>query len=384
MNGSADDGSLYGSAAIKQEVLVVKRILPFVVLGIVICAVIWQQDALKSLFNPDQQQNNRAGGRGSVPVKVITQPVEMTDNDRVFAAVGTGKARLSVALYPSVSDEVKEVLFEAQQAVKQGDVLVQLDDREEQLAAKLAEVRLKDAKSLLDRYEQAVKEGAVPESEVDSARADYEGAEVALDQAKLALEERQIIAPFDGVVGIPSVDPGDRVSPDTLITGLDDRAVLHIDFEVPEALAGALKNAQAEKQKITATTPAYPDEEFEGYISAQESRIDPARRTLMARASIVNKDDMLRPGMSFDTVWAIKGKPYATVPEISVQWGRDGSYVWLIRDGKAQQVKAKVVARKGGLVLMEGEINEGDAVVIEGLQRLRAGQVVEVLGESES
>lgn len=357
-----------------------KRILPFFVFGIIIALAVWQLDTIKSLFSSENQAG-RTVGRGSVAVKVITQPVEMTNNDRVFAAVGTGRARLSVALYPAVSEEVKEVLFEAQQEVQSGDVLVQLDDREEQLALKLAEVRLKDAKSLLDRYEKAVKEGAVPESEVDSARADYEGAQVALDQAKLAIEDRQIIAPFDGVVGIPSVDPGDRVGPDTLITGLDDRAVLHIDFEVPEALAGDLKNAQLEKQKITATTPAYPDEVFEGYISAQESRIDPARRTLMARASILNEEDMLRPGMSFDTVWAIKGKPYATVPEIAVQWGREGSYIWLIRDGKAHEVAAKVIARKAGLVLMEGDIKADDVVVIEGLQRLRAGQDVEVLGE---
>ena len=101
----------------------------------------------------------------------------------------------------------------------------------------------------------------------------------------------------------------------------------------------------------------------------------------MARASIINQDDMLRPGMSFDTVWEIKGKPYATVPEIAVQWGREGSYIWLIREGKAEQVAAKVVARKAGLVLMEGDIKETDVVVIEGLQRLRQGQDVEVLGE---
>lgn len=318
----------------------------------------------------------------SAAVKVITQPVEMTPNDRVFEAVGTGRARLSVQIYPAVSEEVTEVLFEAQQIVSKGDVLIQLDDREEKLAVRLAEVKLKDARRLLGRYEQALKEGGVPESEVDSARADFESAQVALDQAWLALEERQIKAPFDGVVGIPNIDPGDRVDLETLITGLDDRSILYVDFEVPEALAGALKNAQAEAQSITATTPAYTGRTFSGTISAQESRVNPQRRTLLARASLENEDDLLRPGMSFATRWEIPGQAYPTVPEISLQWGRQGSFVWIIRQQKAERVFARVIARKGGLVLLNGDIAEGENVVVEGLQRLRPGADVQILGTS--
>lgn len=101
--------------------------------------------------------------RGGVRVKVITAPVVMTQNDQVFEAVGTGRARLSADIYPAISEEVREVLFSAEQQVKKGDVLVQLDDRQEVLAVRLAKVRLKNAKSLLTRFEQAGKKGAVPE-----------------------------------------------------------------------------------------------------------------------------------------------------------------------------------------------------------------------------
>ncbi len=322
-------------------------------------------------------------GRGDIPVKVITQPVDITSNTRTFRAVGTGRARLSVEIYSSVAEEVTEVFFIAQQEVKKDDLLVQLDKREEELAVKLAEVRLKDAQSMLDRYELAVKAGGVPESEVDAARTDFEAAQVALEQAKLALEDRQIKAPFDGIVGIPGVDPGDRVDTGTMITGLDARDALYVDFEVPEALAGALQNTDEESLKITATTPAYLSLTFSGYISAQESRVDPQRRTLMARAIIENDDDLLRPGMSFETRWDIPGEDYATIPEIAVQWGRDGSFIWLIKDGVAQKVPAKVVARKAGRALVDGDVKGGEDVVVEGLQRLRPGQKVEVVGSTE-
>jgi RND family efflux transporter MFP subunit len=312
---------------------------------------------------------------------VITQKVAVTGNDRVFEAVGTGRARSSVEIYPAVSDEVTEVLFQTQERVSRGQLLVRLDDREELLAVRLAEVELKDARSLLERYEKAVKQGGVPESEVDSARATFEAAEVALDQARLELEKHQVKAPFDGVVGIPNVDPGDRVDPGRQITTLDDRAILHVEFEVPEVLAGAL--GEEGNAAVTATTPAHPGMTFDATVTAQGSRVDPRRRTLLVRADIENENDLLRPGMSFATRWAIAGERYPTAPEISLQWGRNGSFVWTIRDGKAERVAVRVVARSGGRILVEGELRERDVVVIEGLQRLRPGVAVEVLGERE-
>lgn len=313
-------------------------------------------------------------------VKVITQTIKFTANDRVFEAVGTGRAQFSASIHPAISDEVMEVLFESQQRVNKGDVLVQLDDREEHLAVKLAKVRLKNTKSLLNRYQKAVKNGAVPQSEVDEAQANYDSAGLELEQALLSLEERQIIAPFDGVVGIPNIDPGDRVTPDTMITGLDNRDIIYIHFEVPESLAGELQNALKEKQEITATTPSHNGITFNGMITAQESRLNPETRTIMARASIINDSDLLRPGMSFKTRWDIPGNKYATVPEISLQWGREGSFIWVIRDGLAKKIMTQVIARMAGAVLLEGDVQEGEEVVVEGVQRLRPDTNVEVIG----
>ena len=195
-----------------------------------------------------------------------------------------------------------------------------------------------------------------------------------------------ITAPFSGVVGISQVDVGDQISPQTMITSLDARDVLFVDFEVPEALAGKLLQAQQNKQTISATTPAYPAETFTGVITQQDSRLDTARRTLMARASIDNSDDRLRPGMSFETLWKIPGKDFVTVTEIAVQWGREGSFIWVIRDDQANgsvadKVPVKVVSRKAGRVLLDGDVKAGEAVVVEGLQRLRPGRRVEILNQ---
>ena len=330
-----------------------------------------------SSANEDSSNNPRE--RQSAPVKVITQSVLTTENNRIFEAVGTGRARLSVQIYPAVTDEVTEILFNAQDRVEKGQILIRLEDEEERLAVDLAQVQIEDARGLLGRYENAVLEGAVPESEVDSARADFKAAEVALKQARLAVAERQIRAPFDGIVGIPNVDIGERIGPDTMITSLDNRSLIYVDFEIPEALAGVINISSGDALNIVATTPAYPNQEFTGVIAAQESRIDPERRTMTVRAHIDNEQDLLRPGMSFDIVWTIPGQSYPTVPEIAVQWEREGSYVWLVKDGIAVKAPATIVARRDGNVLVEGAVQMNDTVVIEGVQRLRPDQAVEAL-----
>ncbi|WP_176736780.1 efflux RND transporter periplasmic adaptor subunit [Oligoflexus tunisiensis] len=313
-------------------------------------------------------------------ITVITEPIAITGNDRIFEAIGTGRARLSVQIYPAVSEAVQEVLFTAQGPVKKGEVLVRLDDREEKLALRRAEIELDAARRLLNRYEQAGRQGGVPKSEVDQARADFEAKRVARDQAQLDLELHSIIAPFDGVVGLPRIDPGDRVSPDTVITVLDDRHILYVDIEVPEALVSSLQGEQI----ITATTPAWPGLTFDAHISALESRIDPERRTMMVRANIVNEKDLLRPGMSFVTRWKIKGNEFPTVPEIALQWGREGAFIWVIRGDKAEKIPVRVIARTSGRVLVEGAVTNGDHVVVEGVQRLTPGSKVRMLGAGES
>ncbi|MGB1539585.1 MAG: efflux RND transporter periplasmic adaptor subunit [Rickettsiales bacterium] len=338
--------------------------------------VLWQWENVTGIWGGDAIIDGDHMQVDAHPVQVITAPAVFKQNDQTFTAVGTGRALQSVQIYAEAADEVTAIHFEAGQVVKTGDVLLQQDDREEKLAVELAKVELADAKSLLTRYEQAVKDGAVPQSEVDSARAAVAGAKVELAQAELALEKRKIIAPIDGVVGIPKVDVGDRIDSNTLITGLDNRSILHVDFEVPEKLAGVM----AKGQKITAITPPFPEQVFSGEVAALESRVDPETRTILTRADIYNKDDHLRPGMSFSTKLEIPGQTYPAVPEIAVQWGRDGAYVWVVRDSKVHMTPVRVVARRFGQVLVEGEITENEPVVVEGLQRLRDGRNVRMGG----
>lgn len=351
----------------------IKRLVYFLVLVLLIGAAYSVSQTL--LGNQSTNAPNQ-GSKGAAP-KVLVEVVKLESTASTFGAIATGWADKSAEVFAIVDEKVTQVLFKPQQKVNKGDLLVQQDDREEQLALRLAEVQLKNTKSLLDRYKQAVGKGAVPQTQVDSAQADYEAAQVAVDQAKLAISNHQVRAPFSGVVGITDIDPGQRIGPGLLIAGVDSREIIYVDFDVPEALVGQLNANNLDQIEVIASTPSVPGQEFKARVVALDSRLDAEKRSLRVRANIRNPDDVLRPGMSFSVQMAVKGQMLASVPEIALQWDREGSYVWMIRDGKADRENVRVADRRQGRVFLDGNIKEGEIVVVEGGLRLAEGVVVE-------
>ena len=316
-----------------------------------------------------------APGAPAAPPVIVANSVQARD-DVTLNVIGNGAAKQSVTLFPAVAGEVAEVNFRTGQSVKAGQVLVQLEDRTERLAAERAAARVEAAQSLLKRYEGTRGTGAVPESVVDDARTALRTAQIEHQQAVEAVRDRTVRAPFAGVVGLPGVEPGDRVSPDTAVATLDDQSTLRLDFQVPEAYLARLSSGQT----LTATTPAYPQRRFDGTIAEVDSRVDPGTRNVRVRATLPNADNLLRSGMSFQVQLPLSGQPLVAVPELALQWNRDGSFVWAVREGNAVQVPARSVRRSGGQVLIDGELRAGETVVVEGVQRLRAGRPVRVVG----
>ena len=228
------------------------------------------------------------------------------------------------------------------------------------------------AEGVANRYAQERVQG----KRFDQALAEMRATEIELAQAREALADRVVRAPFAGVVGMAAVETGDRVSADTALTTLDDRRSLLVDFQLPELYLARVQAAQA----VRATTPAWPDRVFEGRVSEIDSRIDPVTRTARVRATLPNTDDRLRPGMSFQLRVVLAGQTRVSVPELALQFDRDGPYVWAVREGNAQRVAARPLRRTGGRVLIDAELRAGEQVVVEGVQRLREGRPVRVIG----
>jgi membrane fusion protein, multidrug efflux system len=313
--------------------------------------------------------------RASPAVPVVLAPVGQGTNNVALDVLGSGMAARSVTLFPAAAGEVMELTVRAGQRVKADQVLLRLDDRQQRLAVDLAAAQLEAAQRLQARYEATRGTGAVPGSIIDEADSGVRLAEINLRQAREALADRTLRAPFAGVVGLAQVERGDRVATDTAITTLDDRRVLQVAFELPELYAARLRTGQA----LKVSNPAFGGREFAGHIAQIDSRVDATSRALRLRADIPNPDDLLRPGMSFQLQLTLPGQTYVAAPELALQWGREGSFVWAVREGKAVQVPVRLVRREEGRVLLEGTLQQGEQVVVEGVQRLCEGAAVEAL-----
>ncbi len=349
------------------------------VLGVTAVAAAIGALALAPDFFTDTPAANRSTPRAalSAAVPVLVEPVALQAERTRLEAVGTSRAIRSVTLHPAAAGEVIAVNFDADQRVTAGQVLVALDDRDARLTLELARVRVRDAERLLRRYEGTRGSGAVSPTLLDEARTALELARLERERAQLALDDRTIEAPFAGHVGLTEIDPGDRIDPTTLIASLDDRDELLVSFQVPEIFIDRL----AVGQPITVSTWAARGARAEGRIVAMDSRIDPVSRTFVVRARVPNPADRLRPGMSFRVTLELEGPPFPVVPEVAVQWGGDGSYVWTVDGNQARRVAVAIVQRREGRVLVDAVLADGTPVVVEGVQRMREGLEVRPAGE---
>ena len=311
-----------------------------------------------------------------IAVSVMTEPARLSDLRETLTSVGTARALKSVSVYAETSGRVTSVRIDADAAVGAGDLLLQLDDRDERLAVELASVKLADAERLVKRYTTVnARDANIPESQLDDARAAVDSARIALEQARVDLDRRRITAPFDGRVGITEIDEGDRIDTNTLVTTIDDRSTLLINFSVPEVYVDRVTRGTDVSVRLWDAS----DEAVLGKVVAVDSRIDVNSRAFIARAAINNEADKFRPGMAFEiSVNASRGA-FLSVPDVAVQWGADGAYVWVADEGRASRREVRLVKRLAGAILIEGDVSEGESVVMEGIQAVRAGVLLKPL-----
>jgi RND family efflux transporter MFP subunit len=259
--------------------------------------------------------------------------------------------------------------------VREGQALVELDARQERLALKLAEVRVAEAEQLLARYRRIEDTGALSESQIEAGETALAAAQIERDQAAVALALRTIRAPFSGHISFSDIDIGDSVTPQTVIAQLDQRARLFVDFAAPETVFNRLE----EGQTVDVSAFSDPETTIKARIAAVDSAIEQEQRSFQVRTVIDNSNDRYRPGMSFSVRFVDSGELRPSVPEAAVVWDGDGSAVFTVRDGEAERTPVTISSRRQGTVLLDGKIGRQTLVITEGVQKVRAGQSVEVI-----
>ena len=324
------------------------------------------------------RQGRGGGGFGGSPL-VVTAPVTFsTINDRL-AAIGTGQALSSVIVNPFASGRLVEIPVRSGSVVEAGTVLARLDSEAEEIAVDRARIALDDAEARLERVMALRSSNTVTAVQQTEAELAVGNARLQLREAELALDRRSIVAPISGIVGILPVSVGNYVTAQTEIATIDDRSEILVDFWVPERFATAIEIGA----ELTATPVARRDETFKGVVSSIDNRVDPESRTLRVQGRIDNPDDALRAGMSFQVEMRFPGDTYPAVDPLAVQWSAEGAYIWSVTDGRAARVPVRIIQRNTDSVLVEAEIAEGQQVVTEGVHAVREGGEVQIARQND-
>lgn len=299
-------------------------------------------------------------------IDTITQHVE---------AVGTLRAKQSIEIKANASGQITGIRFEAGEQVERGEILVTLDREIEEANAAEARAMLQDAETQYERARQLLANRTVAQAQVDALNAAFAAARARLAAAERRLRDRQIRAPFAGVVGLREVDLGARINEDTVVTTLDDLSAVELEFSVPGIFYGRIRQGQT----VAATTASFPDKIFEGRIASIDTRIDPIARSFRVRAELPNPDNTLPAGLFMVVRVTVGSRPNAVIiPEEAVMAEGRSTYVFRVHDGIAERVEVELGHRRVGEVEVIKGLQAGDVVVVAGLQRLRDGVPVRV------
>ena len=315
-----------------------------------------------------------SGFGGGAPVTVIArrlQPQSFVDR---YTALGTAQANESIDVTVRSSSVVTRIGFSEGQPVKTGQVLVELDTRQEAASLSLAEAQLKQAESQYRRSQALVATQVVSAADLDQLEANLAVARAQVRGARARLDTLSVRAPFAGVVGLRKVSLGDLVSPDTVITTLDDVSTIKLGFSIPETFMDTVHTGMP----ISAVTTVYPDQQFAGKVTSIDSRVDPVTRSIAVVATLPNTGGALKPGM-FMTVSLEKHRNgVLLIAEESLVPREGRQYVFIIEDGTAAEREVILGGRTPGFAEIRSGLEAGALVVTEGTQRLHNGTLVSV------
>ncbi len=317
--------------------------------------------------------------RNDGPLSVFVAPVQHKQMSDTVEALGTLRARNNVSLAATVTELVTAVNFTDGQRVKQGDILVRMDDSEQQALLTEERARLLEAERSVKRFAPLADRGAASQSALEQSQALLSAAQARIKAIETRIAQRQIVAPFDGVLGLRNISVGALVQPGTVITTIDDDEVMKLDFAVPELFIGGLGVGN----EITAKSDAFPDERYLGSLESIDSRVDPVTRSLMVRALLDNPDRSLKPGLLMRVKLARNPRPALVLQEEAVVPEGLNKFVFVLEKNQGKDVVRKqrieVGQRREGEVEVLSGVTQADTVVIHGVQRLRNGSQVTVL-----
>jgi membrane fusion protein (multidrug efflux system) len=318
------------------------------------------------------------------PTAVTTVVAQRETWPSTLSVIGTAAAIEGVTVSADLPGTIDKIHFESGQWVHEGDILVELDTRQERAQLANLEARRDLAGVNFGRAQELVKAGVISRSEYDNATAQQKATEAQVGDIRAAIARKTIHAPFSGLLGIRQVSLGQYLAAGQAIVSLQSLSPIYVNFGVPQQDTPKVVPGHV----LRVTNSDLPGMGFTGRITALDSVISEQTRNIQVQAVVMNKENKLRPGM-FVQVELPLGQPRQVVPlpASAINYAPYGDSVFIVSEmkdakgntyrGVRQQV-VKVEGSRGDQVAITSGINPGDEVVSSGVFRLRNGAPVQV------
>ncbi len=303
---------------------------------------------------------------------VRVQKVESQRRMAVEEIVGTVRPKLSAAVSAKVSGGIERMLVAPGQAVKAGQLLVQLDAREIQARLDQATALREQTAKDLQRFQKLIADKAVTQQEFDAVQARQRVAAAAVSEAETQLGYTKILAPFDGVITHKRADVGDLATPGRALLELENPAALRLEADVPEALLASIKLGDRLPVHIAALKA-----ELSGSISEIAPAADAGSRTFLVKLDLTATSG-LRSGQFGRVAIPVAEVNALRVPASAVVVRGQMELVFVVAGQQAQMRLVKTGKRLGPEIEIVSGISSGESLVVEGVSALTDGQPLQV------
>jgi len=308
-------------------------------------------------------------------------------------AIGTVTPVSSVALKSRLETTIVEVHFKDGARVNEGDLLFTLDSR--QIDAQIAQAegalardqaQLAAAQRDLARYTELVAKGATTQVNLDNARtatdtalATIKADQGLLDNLKVQKSYTLIRAPIGGRISAASVKVGNFVRPaDTApLATINQMAPVYVTFAIPQRVLSDLREAMKTGQSTVAASIPGDERSETGTVAMIENTVDPTTGMVTVRGLMDNRSELLWPGILVSTRLTVRAEDAVVVPSVGVQRSQTGSFVFVIRDGKAQVQPVTISRTFQGNSVIDSGLQGGEDIVVDGQLLLSNGTPVE-------
>ncbi|MDA9556232.1 efflux RND transporter periplasmic adaptor subunit [Vibrio sp.] len=307
---------------------------------------------------------------------VVAESVEEHIISQSLTLIGNLKAEDAIVLRTEVQGRIKSIKATPNEIVKQGQLLVQLDDSKERAQVTEASAYLKDEERKLDEFTRLAKRKAITQTEIEAQKTNVSIAKARLLAAQSDLSDRNIKAPFSGTIGLIDISRGAFIQQGEELFTLDDLSKMELDLQVPERYLSLLHNGMT----VQATTYAWKGKTFQGTVTGIDSRIDLDTLNVKVRIHFDNQDTLLKPGMLVSTQLSFAPIQAPIIPVQALEYSGTKRFVYVVSDdNKVKRTEVKLGQRVENQVVIDSGLVIGDRIVVQGVVNMRDGAQVKLL-----